>query len=248
MHVPSEHRLPVVVPAALAAAAWIGIIVWSRSPHAAYLSHDALTDIEWGRSWTLPLLLGGWTLMSAAMMLPAYVPTVVRYRRADRRQRQALPVVGALIAGYLTVWTAVGAGILVIDLVVHGAGLTSPTLLRGTWMLLPAIVAIAGLYQLTTVRERCLAHMLVADAGGEPAARSSSLRAGLRHGVLCSGASWPLMLLMFAAGHGNVVAMMLIGGVMTVERVSDWGRRHGPSLGPALLCAAPLLLVLRVTA
>lgn len=243
MHHSSEHRLPVVMPLALAAIAWIGIIVWSETPYATYLSHGALTDLSWERTWVLPLLLASWILMSAAMMLPAYVPIVARYRPGGANQREVAGTIGILVAGYLAVWALVGAGFLALDLIVHRVIERSTALPIGSW-LLPGAVALAGLYQLTAVRERYLAEMLACSVRTADVIERRPLRDGLRHGLLCAGVSWPLMLLMFVVGHGNVVWMVLLGGLLTFERLFDWGRRLGPSLGPALLCAAPVLVVL----
>lgn len=43
------------------------------------------------------------------------------------------------------------------------------------------------------------------------------------------------MLLMFAVGTGNLGWMLLLGGVMAIEKNASWGRRFSTPLGVALL-------------
>jgi predicted metal-binding membrane protein len=57
---------------------------------------------------------------------------------------------------------------------------------------------------------------------------------GLRHGLICLGCCWALMLLMFAFGVMNLLWMGLLGLFMLLEKTAPhahlWGRWTGFSL------------------
>jgi len=107
-----------------------------------------------------------WSVMMAAMMFPAVAPLLLHYHAiAGHRQsrRDAFVPTWVFAAGYLLVWSAVGAGIWVL---VHGLSAVAghagdPE--RATWapFLLGDVLIVAGLYQLTPLKEACLAHCLL---------------------------------------------------------------------------------------
>jgi len=49
------------------------------------------------------------------------------------------------------------------------------------------------------------------------------------------------MLLMFGVGAGNIGCMLLLGGVMGVEKNMPWGRRLSTPLGITLIGSAALV-------
>jgi predicted metal-binding membrane protein len=106
---------------------------------------------------------------------------------------------------------------------VHQTVRHSAWLAAHPWILGSAVLAGAGLYQLSPLKRRCLAEcrLLVGFILGRWHGRSERLRA-LRLG-LDHGCCWPLMLLMFALGLGNVAVMLLIGAVIAVEKNLPWG-------------------------
>jgi predicted metal-binding membrane protein len=89
-------------------------------------------------------------------------------------------------------------------------------------LLAPAIFLIAGLYQLTPFKRACLRHcrspisllMEYASFGG----RLRDFRAGFHHAAFCLGCCWALMLLLLAVGLMNVVAMVVLGFVVLLEK------------------------------
>ena len=52
------------------------------------------------------------------------------------------------------------------------------------------------------------------------------------------------MMLMFAVGVGNIGVMMLLGGVMAVEKNMPWGRKLSAPLGVVLVVSGAALLML----
>lgn len=235
------------------ACAWAALLVWDGSPYARYLAHDwtnlglvgdLCASLPMGGT-LLPavLFVGGWTLMTAAMMLPTTLPLVQVFRRLVVRRGDASGLLGLLLVGYLTVWLAFGvaahlAGLGLLALVRRSAWLTF-----NGWLISSGILLLAGLYQFSALKRRCLAacHAPLAFVlrhwqGARP--RRESLLLGLAHGLYCIGCCWSLMLLMFAVGTGSVAWMLGLGAVMALEKNSPWGRRATMPLGLVLLAAS----------
>ena len=182
-----------------------------------------------------------WTVMMAAMMLPAAAPMILIFASAQaRRARQAAVPTWVFIAGYLLVWAA--AGFLVHGLVQIGSdvatGLTSAD--RASWapVALGATLLAAGLYQLTPLKRVCLIHCrspfaFVAQHWRD--GRIGALRMGLRHGGYCLGCCWALFAVMVAAGVMSLAWMLLLTLLVFVEKVLPQGRRAAPVIGVALI-------------
>lgn len=182
-----------------------------------------------------------WTVMMAAMMLPAATPMVLIFASAQaRRQEQVAVPTWIFIAGYMVVWAA--AGILVYVLVQFGSELA--TMLapaeRGRWapLALGSTLVVAGLYQFTRIKNVCLTHCrspLAFVAQHWRAGRVGALAMGLRHGVYCFGCCWALFAVMGAAGIMSLAWMLLLTLIVFVEKVLPQGRRAGAAIGVALI-------------
>ena len=182
-----------------------------------------------------------WTVMMAAMMLPAAAPMILIFASAQaRRARQAAVPTWVFIAGYLLVWAA--AGFLVHGLVQIGSdvatGLTSAD--RASWapVALGATLLAAGLYQFTPLKRVCLIHCrspfaFVAQHWRD--GRIGALRMGLRHGGYCLGCCWALFAVMVAAGVMSLAWMLLLTLLVFIEKVLPQGRRAAPVIGFALI-------------
>jgi predicted metal-binding membrane protein len=167
-----------------------------------------------------------WTLMMAAMMLPSVTPTASLYAKTFRDNRAARTA--GLAAGYLAVWAAAG---------LPGYGLAwLADSLTGTHpgaahVLAVALFASCGVYQLSGLKDRCLAHCR-SPLGlllhyGSYRGRLRDLRVGGHHGAYCLGCCWALMAILIAVGVMNVAAMVGLAALMLIEKV--W--RRGPAVG-----------------
>jgi predicted metal-binding membrane protein len=198
-------------------------------------------------AWSLGgavLFVALWTVMMAAMMLPAAAPMIVIFASAQaRRARQAAVPTWIFTVGYLAVWAV--AGLLVYALVQIGSeiatALTSADRARWAPVALGATLLAAGVYQFTPLKRVCLTHCrspLAFVAQHWRDGRLGVLRMGLRHGGYCLGCCWALFAVMVAAGVMSLAWMLLLTLLVFVEKVLPQGRRAAPAIGVALIVLA----------
>jgi predicted metal-binding membrane protein len=178
-----------------------------------------------------------WTLMMAAMMLPSVTPTATLYAKTMQGNR-AVRITG-LVAGYLAVWAAVG-------LPAYGlawlAGWLTGTHPSAAHVIAVAVFAGCGIYQLSSLKDRCLAHCR-SPLGlllhyGSYRGRLRDLRVGTHHGGYCLGCCWALMVILIAVGVMNVAAMAGLAAVVLTEKISPAGPAIGRLAGAAALALA----------
>lgn len=185
-----------------------------------------------------------WIVMMAAMMFPSVAPMVtvwVRSVSARPTRVQRASGVAQFLSGYLLAWA--GFGLLAYGALVLTGRLIEASPSAGRW-LGAAIFAVAGIYQLTPLKEVCLKHCrspvgaLFHYASFNGPLRD--LRVGLHHGAYCVGCCWGLMIVLVAVGAMNVGVMAALAVVILVEKVWKHGRQFSKAVGAALLVAALL--------
>ena len=238
-------RVPGIVAIVLAiTAAWAVCIGAELTGAAHSLHHDAL--IEGGPPlWAaLPLAVGAWLAMVAAMMLPTTLPLVRHYAVAVQHQPAPQRGVYLLVAGYTGVWTMMGAAAFLGDLGLHRAVDRSPWLHERPWLIAGGVLALAGAFQFSSLKERCLSicrHPAVYLMSHYRRGDSAALRLGVGHGLFCLGCCWALMLVMFAAGAASLAWMGVLALLMLYEKTG----RHG--IGVARLAGVALLILAALT-
>jgi predicted metal-binding membrane protein len=245
--------------AALTGAAWLALWAWSASPYGRYLDHGRWTDagalaaicraVPQG-DVVVPALLyaGGWVLMVAAMMLPTTLPIIELFRRMTAARPDGGRLLGLVVAGYLGVWLAFGVAAHAVDWMVHALAAGAPWLERNGWILGVAVLGVAGAFQFSALKYRCLdqchtplAFIIQRWHGQRPAREALAL--GIDHGAFCVGCCWALMLLMFVVGTGSLGWMLGLAALMAAEKNLPGGRRLRVPLGVALLAGAAGLFV-----
>ena len=216
----------------VAAAAWVGVVAVSRGmgamPGTMGLSFGAFTAI--------------WALMMTAMMLPTIAPFTALYTRTltDHRARR----ITELACGYLLVWTAAAVPAYALAWLTENLVSTRPT--TGT-ALAAAIFTIAGVYQLTPIKDRCLARcrspLGFLLAYGNYRGRLRDLRVGISHGAFCLACCWALMAILVAVGVMNLFAMVVLAAVVLAEKTSTWGPRLTRVIGILALALAVAVVV-----
>jgi predicted metal-binding membrane protein len=245
---PHDNRPFLIVAVSLIGLAWLSLAIWGMSPYSRFLSHDALNLILSGSGYLLiGVFIGGWTLMIIAMMLPTSLPLIQMFRNVIRQRSDRNWLVALLISGYLAVWVLFGVIIHVADLGVHQLVHASSTLTANSWVIVGSIFAIAGLYQFSALKYRCLdkcrspLSFVTSYWKGRDEWRNS-FALGVHHGIFCVGCCWSLMLLMFAVGHGNLGWMLMLGVIMGAEKNLSWGRSLAKPLGIGLVIGAGLIV------
>jgi predicted metal-binding membrane protein len=223
----------------LAVLAWLSLGLWSASPYGQYLHHETIAG-------PIPLEIAlftlGWVLMIVAMMLPSSVPLVLVFAGVVGRRPRPARLVALLLLGYLVVWSAFGAAAWLLDRGIHAAVDAWPWLATHSQLILASTLIVAGLWQFSPIRDRCLDEcrspfgFVVNRWRGTSLARES-FAMGLAHGAFCVGCCWSLMLVMFGVGLGSVPAMLGLGAMTAVEKNLPWGRRLTRPMGVVLVLA-----------
>jgi len=224
---------------ALALVAWLSLFLWGASPYGQYLHHESIAG-------PLPLEISlftlGWVLMIVAMMLPSSVPLVLVFAGVVGRRPHPGLLVSLLLAGYLAIWSLFGAGAWLLDRGIHALVDAWPWLANHSQLILATTLVVAGLWQFSQMRDRCLEECrspfgFVVNRWRGTSLRKESFAMGVAHGAFCVGCCWSLMLVMFGVGLGSVPAMLGLGAITAVEKNLPWGRRLTRPTGVVLVLA-----------
>lgn len=229
---------------ALILAAWAGLfamVITSPMAGAPAGLWDALC--LGAASANLGSLVVMWLLMSAAMMLPTFVPALRTFLNLGAAGATRPADAAALVAGYGAIWIAGAFLGALAQQALSRAGLLAPDGQGLSQWLTAALLLAAGLYQFTHLKAACLAKcrmpltfFMERWAPGPVRA----LRMGAELGVLCFGCCWALMALAFVGGTMNLVWMGAATLFMVMEKLPDIGRPLTRPAGYLLLAASGL--------
>ena len=160
----------------------------------------------------------------AAMMLPSAMPMITLYARTVRQPRSIrMALFGS---GYVLAWALTGIPAFGLAWVAGRVAVDHQGWATGTAVLL---FAATGIYQLTSIKHRCLQHCRSPLAHllhyGNYRGRFRDLRAGGHHGLFCLACCWALMALMVAFGVMNLAAMVVLAGAIAIEK--QWSHGDG---------------------
>lgn len=225
----------------LVVTAWLALWLWGVSPYAHYLGHHR-TLVSLDGYMGLTLFLAGWTLMIIAMMLPTATTLLGAFTRVVRHRPGYGRLKAVVVVGFISAWLAVGCLFRVADLGVHGLVASIGWLEARPRFLGAATLGLAGVYQFTPLKYRCLTACRSPRGfiyrhwhGGRP--NSEALRIGLAYGWSCVGCCWTLMLIMFALGLASLSWMLGLAAFMAVEKNTAMGQKLRIPLGIALVAA-----------
>ncbi len=183
-----------------------------------------------------------WIVMMAAMMLPSVAPVASLYLRTVRGAPSATvraARITGLVLGYLAAWASFGA---LAFVAAWGAGRLASSHPGGAAWAGAALLALAGVYQLTPMKEVCLRHCR-SPLGflmhfGNYHGHLRDVRVGLYHGMFCVGCCWGLMIVLVAVGVMNLAWMAGLSAVILVEKTWRFGKVFGIGFGVALIVLA----------
>jgi predicted metal-binding membrane protein len=251
--VPATGPVPAAVPAAIGLA-WAGLLV--AELRGAPISHDALAGGSLPLAPALGIFSLAWVAMVVAMMLPSAYPAVRAFAAGFTGPGNRMARVAGFLAGYVAVWTVFGFALFLGDVGIHAVVDASPAPGAAHAVLTSDALIVAGAFQLTRRKLRCLSRCRQAAQPPEPAevagtsagagsggagatsASAGALRVGVAHGLQCLGACWGLMLAVFALASPEILWMAVFGAVMLYEKAGRHGLVAARAAGAALLAAS----------
>jgi predicted metal-binding membrane protein len=179
----------------------------------------------WTGLGTLGWFLGLWIVMMAAMMLPSAIPTVALYGSLAKERARLASVF--FVVGYLAVWAA--AGLVAFALAAAGGRVAGGVFAwdrAGRWAA-GATLLVAAAYQLTPLKDACLARCrspLAFLLGSWRPGLAGGFRLGLSSGAWCAGCCWALMASLFALGVMSIAWTALVAALVALEKLLPWRR------------------------
>jgi len=226
---------------------WLWIVVMANDMYGSMSGASAwMMSAVWDVQHLL-LLWAMWAVMMTAMMLPSATPLVVLYGVAARSQGTAGRQTWALVAGYLLVWMAFSLGATALQRVLASLLLISPMMAIISSPVAATLLFIAGVYQLTPVKQACLRACqspLGFLTSRWRAGASGAFTIGLEHGVYCVGCCWAMMLLLFAGGVMNLTVIAALTAFVAFERLAPFGL-YGARVSGVLLMGVGVWMLAR---
>lgn len=217
---PSAYQRNVILVSllTLAAAAW-AVLVW----HHHGVSMEMRMVSPTNAALRAILFLAMWVVMMVAMMFPTAAPTILAFHKVQAAKRQpddAFVSAWLFVTAYLLIWAIAGAGAYAGELVAADVrstlGQASAAQIGG------AILIVAGLYQLTPLKEVCLSECRTPiDTKRWYREKEDTFRMGLAHGLYCVGSNWLLFVALFPIGM-SVGAMAGITFIVFAEKALPW--------------------------
>jgi predicted metal-binding membrane protein len=227
----------------LAAAAWTAL-VWQSSITGMDQVENMLT-MDMG----VALFLAVWVAMMVAMMFPTAAPMFLTFAHVQqRKQRSGKPFVPTwvFVSSYLAIWTAFGALAYVAALGATELADSSMWVMDNAARIGGAVLVLAGLYQLSPLKDICLSKCRAPMAFVLTSWRDGyggALRMGLEHGVYCLGCCWLFFVIVFPLGMMNVAVLAAIVVLIFAEKSLPFGHRASQLAAAGLVAYGTLVIL-----
>lgn len=210
-----------------------------------WLHYDALFHYR-SQPFLLTLLgfLASWQVMVVAMMLPTSLPLIRLFVKLS--QHHNLSTLLVFLAAYFTLWTGFAVLAFLGGWGLHQLIAIVPLLQQNPWLISGLTLIAAGLFQISDLKERCLTvcrHPFSFLTHHYQQGLQGAWNLGLRHGIYCLGCCWALMVVMFVIGANHLPWMLVLTGVMLLERTAPWGQRLIPIVSIVLIDLGAALLL-----
>ena len=239
-----QQRTLALLLIGLPLACWVWVVAMARDMYGSMTGSAAwMMTASWDGSYLL-LLWAMWATMMAGMMLPSAAPIVLLYARALRQQSEMSHATGRLygiVGGYVFVWVLFSVGATALQGVLATSRLLTPMMEPATGVAAAVLLSIAGLYQLTPIKQACLKSCRSPIAFLASRWRTGvvgAVRMGAEHGTSCLGCCWALMLLLFAGGVMNLFVVVALTLWVAIEKLAPFGEQSARISGVLLLMTA----------
>jgi predicted metal-binding membrane protein len=201
--------------------------------------------------WDAPhlvLLWGMWAVMMIAMMLPSAAPMILLAGGAARRHddNDGARQTWLLALGYVAVWALFSMGATTLQWGLARLLVLTPMMEASSRPAAGVFLAVAGIYQWTPLKRKCLTTCQSPLAFLMRRWHSGSwgaFRMGLAHGAYCVGCCWALMLLLFAGGVMNLTVIVALTALVAFEKLAPAGVQSARVSGLLLMAAAAWMLI-----
>ena len=237
-----ERYLILGVLLVLAALAW-GLLIWQ-----APMMNNQAMGLTMGMSAVLFIAI--WAVMMVAMMFPAAAPMILMFGAvyaSKRRQEQPYVPTWIFVSAYLLVWVLSGVLAYFLAIGVEKLAGQSMWLMENATRISGAILVIAGLYQLSPLKNVCLSKcrtplqfLLTSWHDGY----AGAFRMGIEHGTFCLGCCWLLFVILFPLGLMNIAVMALVTALIFAEKALPIGRQISKLAGVGLIVYGVIVLFL----
>jgi predicted metal-binding membrane protein len=233
--------LPLSLLAAVIALAWI-FVVWSTTTS---MDHPiVMLMMPMAGDWNLiavTAVFAMWSIMMAAMMLPAVLPMIDAYRRVSGSKKLGATQGGVVYfaAGHLLIWIGFAAVATFAQWWLVRSDDLEPMMIElRSPMIGGAVLAAAGLFQWTPLKYACLSRcrsplgfLLTEWRPG----RAGALVMGIRYGLFCLGCCWALMALLFVFGVMNLAVIIALTAIVILEKIVPKGESLARIIGVVLI-------------
>lgn len=188
--------------------------------------------------------LGTWEAMITAMMLPSSLPLLTLFQTATSNIRFSMIRRTALCIGYSLTWMGVGCATIIASDTLYRLDSLSIWLGDHANVLAGGTLALAGCYQFSTLKRRCLvlcSHPARFFMRYYRRGTGNAFTLGLRYGLVCLGCCWALMAVMIILGGGSLYMMTILTVIMFAERTMGWNNRFASTVGLACIALGVLI-------
>lgn len=191
-----------------------------------------------------------WWVMMIGMMIPSALPTILLHARVQRHHRSDAGEVSRLAllfaAGYLVTWAGFSLVATTTQRALTMLGWLAAMTMSAGHVLGAVLFAIAGFYQMSTLKYACLKHCRSPAEFLSSHHRPGSFGAlvtGAHHGLYCVGCCWLLMALLFAGGVMNILWVVALAALVLLEKLLPQGQWVARVSGVLMVAFAAYLLV-----
>jgi len=186
-----------------------------------------------------------WWVMMIAMMLPSAAPMILLFSTLNKGIQKSVPTL-TFAASYLLIWGVFSLIATALQWFLNTAELLDPMMASSSHVLSGGLLAIAGIYQFTPIKDACLRHcrtpvQFVLDHW-KPGC-IGAFKMGLLHGMFCLGCCWFLMALLFVGGVMNMFWISGLAVYVLIEKQLPYGPVVSRITGALLLIWGVVLIM-----